>query len=77
MNENENKEIIVAMTGTVTVTTEEYEHLIVARTLLESILGYHKAEDSYRLSEYVRVVRDIYEPVITANKPETDGDEDA
>lgn len=74
---NENKEIIVAMTDTVTITTEEYEHLIVARTLLESILGYHKAEESYRLSEFVRVIRDIYEPVITAKKPETDGDEDA
>ena len=74
---NENKEVIIAMTGTVTITTEEYEKLVMAKSLLAAIVGYHKAEDSYRLSQFVGIIRDIYEPVITAEKPETDGDEDA
>ncbi len=74
---NEDKSLIVAMTGTVTITTEQYENLIVARSLLESILGYHKSEESYRLSEFVRVIRDVYRQVTTADTHETDGDEDA
>ena len=75
------KEIIVAMTGTVTITTEEYRELITARTLLDSIVGYHKVEESYRLSEFVRVIRDIWKTVITApaaeKEEEPEEDEDA
>jgi len=74
---NENKEIIVAMTGTVTITTEQYKEFVAAETLLKAILGYHKVEESYRLSEYVKVISGVWDTVITDEKPETDGDGDA
>lgn len=37
MNENENKDIIVSMTGTITITTEEYKQLLRRSTVLEII----------------------------------------
>lgn len=72
-----NDGIMVAMAGTVTLTTEDYDKLIVARTLLESILGYQKAEDSYRLCEFIKVIRGVYEPVITADSSNQEGSADA
>ena len=66
MNE---KEIIVAMTGTITIPTEEYKEMVTARALLESIFAHQWNEGSYRLDDMVKVAESAFHAVITAQKP--------
>ena len=74
---NENKDIIVAMTGTVTITAEEYKELVVSRALLEAVLKYHRQNNSYRLDDMVSVVDAAMRTVITAPAATENGEQDA
>lgn len=60
------KDIIVAMTGTVTITAEEYKELVMSRALLEAIVIYQREEGSYRLEDMVKVAGRALRTVITA-----------
>ena len=62
---NEEKNLIVAMTGTVTITAEEYKELVMSRALLEAIIIYQRNEGSYRLDDLVRVADAAISTVIT------------
>jgi capsular polysaccharide biosynthesis protein len=62
---NEEKNLIVAMTGTVTITAEEYKELVMSRALLEAIIIYQRNEGSYRLDDMVRVADAAISTVIT------------
>lgn len=66
MNE---KEIIVAMTGTITIPTEEYKEMVTARALLESIFAHKRKDGSYRLDDMVTVAESAFRTVITTQKP--------
>ena len=75
------KDIIVAMTGTVTITAEEYKELVMSRALLEAIVIYQREEGSYRLEDMVKVADRALQTVITApaakKEEEPEEDEDA
>lgn len=71
---NENKDIYVAMGGTVTVSTEEYATLQRRSALLDVIVAQNKrAKYSSDVSDTVKLVTDMLMPVITAEgEPEGD-----
>ena len=73
----DNKDIIVAVTGTVTITTEEYVELVKSKVILDGIFAYQDTEQSYRLSEYVKTARKLLEPVITAPESKSEEGDDA
>jgi len=75
---NENKEVIIAMTGTVTITAEEYKELVMSRALLEAIVIYQRKEGSYRLQDMVQVAESAMRTVITVPdaKPEDETEDD-
>ena len=78
---DENKEIIVAMTGTITITTEEYSILQRRSAMLDMIIAQSKrAKYSTDVDEIVKLAADMLSPVVTANsepedKPEDGGDD--
>ena len=74
---NEEKNLIVAMTGTVTITAEEYKELVMSRALLEAIIIYQRKEGSYRLDDMVRVADAAISTVITVPAAKAEDDEDA
>ena len=73
---NENKEIIVAMTGTVTISAEEYKELVMSRALLEAIVIYQRKEGSYRLDDMVKVADMALRTVITVPAAQTENAEE-
>lgn len=64
---NEEKNLIVAMTGTVTITAEEYKELVMSRALLEAIIVHQRTEGSYRLDSMVQVADAALRTVITVD----------
>ena len=64
---NENKDIIVAMTGTVTIATEEYAALLRRGALLDVIIAHQKrAPYDADVSRLVEIVGGMVLPVITS-----------
>lgn len=74
---NEEKNLIVAMTGTVTITAEEYKALVMSRALLEAIVIYQRSNGSYRLDDMVIVADRAMQTVITVPAAKAEDDEDA
>ena len=73
---HENKEIIVAMTGTGTIGAEEYKELVMSRALLEAIVIYQRKEGSYRLDDMVKVADMALRTVITVPAAQTENAEE-
>ena len=77
MNENENKDIIVAMTGTVTITTEDYAILQRRSALLDVIVAQsNRAKYSTDVDDIVKLVRSMLSPVITGKGEPEENPED-
>lgn len=74
---NEDRDLIIAMTGTVTITAQEYKELVMSRALLEAIVIYQRSNGSYRLDDMVIVADRAMQTVITVPADKSEGDEDA
>ena len=73
-----NKEIIVAMTGTITIPTDAYEELVRKSVALDLIVAHSKtAPYSSDVQDFVKAVKTALYPVITEREDEEDGEDDA